>query len=426
MPVLNIASILGKKAVSQDYGFMIDSLDILKNQLEADGKPSSGDYDLLIKRGKEIYSDPRLSPLQKSNVAVKISSYQSDKQRSKITDTADISRMNNTYDNDIKETIYTGGNSPTAFLYGKMTALETKMFQLKESIEIMEQAGSDSSQQSMELKKITDQWLDVKDAYVIAESYKKGQPSQSDYSAYITTNSKGEIRDIDIERTGSKTGYYETNGILGGFPIYGKLNEKTPEGLAVFKIGNERFSAVDILKAGPEGTFKSTKLISESVQMPVGRSMTKAVSENYPVDSSKIRVENSSSVGDWIQGKDAFYKDLGNGTYEKYKNATKDQLRIDDKSLLTKLPDITMNSINSRVVKTNDFSEQFQPPVDMGNTTPSAPPMMTPVPTTPMTPLPVGMQQSKEPTVRSPQTFGGYAASTISKAKSFLGGLFGK
>jgi hypothetical protein len=39
---------IGVKAkTSADYGFLVDKLDIKRNQLESDGKLSPGDYDLL-------------------------------------------------------------------------------------------------------------------------------------------------------------------------------------------------------------------------------------------------------------------------------------------------------------------------------------------------------------------------------------------
>ena len=407
---------------TQDYGFMVDSLKIKENQLKGDDKLSSGDSNLLIQDYKNLYSHPGLSADNRSKILVEISSLESNKKRNKIKDLADISRINGEYDNDIKETIYAGGNSPAGFLYGKMAALESKLFRLKDSVRQLEDAGNDSSYQTMELQKVLNKWLDVKQASAIAENYKEGQVPQSDFSVYITTNSKGQIRDIDIRRTEPKSGFYETNGILGGFPIYGKMNEKTPEGKAVFKLGNEKFSAPDYYRMGPDGTFQQAKLVAES-QLIRGKRIKRAKSEYYDVNPGNILIENSSSAGDWIQGKDSFYKDLGNGTYEKYLGASKEDLRIDEQSLLTTLPDSVMRSVNERVIKTNDWSQQFQPPMNINVSSP-----VCPVPVTPTTmpfAAPTGLQESKAPVERSPQTFGGYAAATIGKAKSFLGRLFG-
>ena len=102
MPVFNFASTFGKKAASQNYGFLVDQVDIKLNELSADGRLGPGDYEEGIAMLQKLYTHPGLTIAQRSNIAVKISNLQSQKKVKGLQEYGDIERMNREYDDDVR------------------------------------------------------------------------------------------------------------------------------------------------------------------------------------------------------------------------------------------------------------------------------------------------------------------------------------
>jgi len=437
MPSFDFSGIGKKPQASQDYGFLVDSLEILENKLASDGKMSPGDYKLLKQKAQQIYSNPGLTPAQRSNIDVKISRYDRDANTGVLRDTSDIARLNRDIENDKKGIVSAFGNDPMSVIRGNQALLEVKMFRLRNTVEDQERAGDDSSEAQMELMKTQNEWLDSNAALEFAQTYKPGSGPSPDFVLDIETNTRGEIRDVKVSRSGdNRTGYLPTSATLGGFSVRGKVNSKisSQEGKNVFKIGDQTFSAANVLRPGADGRMKADTLVADSQQTALGsRGMTRGTSEYLELTPANLRIQRSSDPGEYIQTKDSIYKDLGDGRYERYVGATKDQLGIDDSDLLTNLPEGILNTVRSNTVKTIDTGPGFMPSNDVQ--------FGTPKPAAPTGPslqnafaIPdaasygaqlTGSPKTPQPTVRAPQTAGGVAKGPLQQAKSFLGSLFG-
>lgn len=347
------------------YGVLSDQLTIKENQLAGDGKLSPGDYDLLIGMAQSAANSPGLSSSQRSNMLVKISGYKKGKNTNDIADAQDIGKLSRTFQNDMKKVSLLAGNSPQTFLQGKVAALESKMFTLQDAIQQQDAAGNDSSAAMAELLATNESWQDTQKAIQVSQApAAQGGAPQGDFVAYIETGPDGKIRNIDIARAGSKTGYLQTNGILGGFPIAGKVNSQTSGGSGKnsFRLGDTTFSAPDVLRPSADGTMKPSTLIAESQQQALGtHGMTKATAGYFNVDPASVKTQGTAQPGDWVQSGGIFYKHNTDGTYEKYVGGDKQKLGIDDGQLLSNLPDEVIATINKRVTKTVDAS-QFTAP----------------------------------------------------------------
>src|SRR3990167_3987861 len=418
--------LLRKQPSSPDYGFLLDRVRIKMDRLGEDGKLAPGDYDSGIAEYQKLYAHPGFSRSQRSDIEVLISGLQREKSLSIVKDFQDLPRLNREVENGYKESVYRYGNDPLIVLKSQNANLEQKLFILRENVADMERAGDDSTQALLEFDSAKNQWLDTQAAIGLSENRKPGVPVEG-FIANIETNSNGEIRDIRITK-GTEPGFILTTGILGGFTVAGKVDPKVSarEGKNVFKIGDTIFFAPTILRPGPAGELRPEILTTESQQEPFGsKGRTKAVGDFVELDSASIRPQKKSLPGDWIQSTDgSFYKDIGNRQYERYVGATKEQLQIDDSDIMKNLPDVILNTVKQRTVKTNDLSTQFSlpegamygPPSPGVGTTPQA---------SQISPS-VGRERTPSPVAVSPQGGFGYAQQTIQKAGSFLKSLFGR
>lgn len=425
MTVFNV-SFANKKTQSsgQDYGILVDQLDILESTLSADGKLSPGDYTLLTQKAQQLYGHPGLSPAQRSNIEVKISSYKSSSSKSSLKDSQDISQLNNEAQDDGRKASMVYGNNPTKFLEAQSAIQSAKVRQLAESINSLDQSGSDSSAHVNEYNDALTTYQDTLQALEYVQGHVAGVAPTSDYAAYITTNNDGEIVGVKIGREGSQSGFLETNGLYGGLKIYGKLNHKE-NGKNVFMLGNQRYSGTDVVVPGPDGTMKTSTLVNESMQKGKAGVFTTAVAGYSDMDPASVRTQSSIRNGGYAQGSKGFiYKKNEDGTYTKYVNATAEKLQISDNQII-KLPNSMEKSILGSVTSTIDSA--------MPAPTLPVPPTMTPTTmnasvaptTTPgMSRAPAG-SPPPQPTSRSPQSSQGLASRVMGGAKSFLAGLFG-
>lgn len=426
MSVFNV-SFANKKTQSsgQDYGILVDQLDILESTLSADGKLSPGDYQLLTQKAQQLYGHPGLSPAQRSNIEVKISSYKSAGSKSTLKDAQDITQLNNEVKDDQRKASIMAGNNPTVFLKSQAAIQSARVRQLADAVNSLDASGSDSSAHMNEYNDALSTYQDTLKALDYVEKHTAGSAPSSDYAAYITTNSDGEIVGVNVAREGSQSGYLETNGLYGGLKIYGKLNHKE-NGKNVFMLGNQRYSGTDVVVPGPDGTMKTSTLVNESMQKGKAGIFTTAVAGYSDMDPASVRTQSTIRSGGYAQGSKGFiYKKNDDGSYTKYVNATPEKLQISDNQII-KLPNSMEQSILGNVTSTIDSS--------MPAPTLPVPPTMTP--TTASTSAPVsstspGMSRMPagspppQPTDRSPQSSQGLAQRVMGGAKSFLAGLFG-
>lgn len=426
MSVFNV-SFANKKTQSsgQDYGILVDQLDILESTLAADGKLSPGDYTLLTQKAQQLYGHPGLSPAQRSNIEVKIASYKSSGSKSGLKDAQDITQLNNEVKDDQRKASIMAGNNPAVFLKSQAAIQNARVRQLADAVNSLDVSGQDSSAHMNEYNDALSSYQDTLKALDYVEKHVAGSAPTSDYAAYITTNSDGEIVGVNVSREGSQSGYLETNGLYGGLKIYGKLNHKE-NGKNIFLLGNQKYSGTDVVVPGPDGTMKTSTLVNESMQKGKPGIFTTAVAGYADMNPQDVKTQSTIRAGGYAEGSNGFiYQKGSDGKYTKYVNATPDNLNISPNQII-KLPTSMERSIIPQVATTTDMAH-IQPTLPV-------PPTMTPTtaPTTPaaststapMSRLPAG-SPPPQPTSRSPQSSQGLAQRVMGGAKSFLAGLFG-
>ena len=417
-----------KKSSGGDYGFLIDQLAIKENQLSSDGKLSPGDYNLLTDEAQKLYAHPGLTPEQRSNVAVKISSYKSDKNKNSLKDSENLTRLDNATKDDNLTSSMILASKPEAFIKANVDSTRAKLNSLSDSINSLNASGDDASAHMLKYQETLNTYNDLLQAEDDIKKYTAsptGAPASS-FAAYVNTNSKGEVTGIQIDKAGAKTGYAETNGLYGGLPIYG--NAKIFNGKQTFKLGDQSFSATNILVPDPQnpGSFKNNKLVSESSQTSVGGGMTRATAGSYvDVSSDTIRSQTVVPLDSYVKGDKGFiYQAKADGTYKKIVNSSPEKLGIDPSEIPSIPKDYESRLIIPRVSETIDAN--IPPPTPI----PSTIDQNIGTPTTTTTPptgtsAPIGTSRTPSPTDRAPQSSKGIAGRALDSAKSFLGGLFG-
>jgi hypothetical protein len=441
-----------KKKSAKTYGILTDQLSMMEDRLAEDGMLSPGDYDLLQRKGQEIYSHPSLTPAERSNVSVKLSEYKKQGNLVKIKKTDDIPRVNREIQDDMAKNRIHNADNPTNFLQVQAKVYAAKLDQLSTSIDRLEASGGDATEHYNELTNTTNDYQDTLQALDDVSNYQAGATPTSNYATYLTTNARGEIVDMKISRIGASTGYSETNGVYQGLPVYGKINRKDASGNKIFQLGNEVYSAPDVTIPGADGTMKSSVLISSDRQKTAGKGgFTIAQSGYKDVDLTQVKPQQGIPEGGWVQGdKGSLYQRKSDGTYSKYINYNKEDLGIEDYQL-TRMPQSFMQGIASSVDTTDDkmASTTFGLPTSMDPVNDVAGYNQTPVPAAEMagrpavntlssTPTGQGVQKLFQdelkkgrpntggaPTAAAPKTSMGTADQATGKAKGFFASLFG-
>lgn len=417
-----------RKSSGSDYGFLIDQLTIKENSLASDGKLSPGDYDLLAEEAQKLYAHPGFTPDQRSNISVKISGYKKGKKTTGLKDSQDLNKLDNeTKDDNLKSAMILA-SKPEAFIKANIASTKAKINSLADSINNLQGSGDDASSHMLKYQEALNQYNDLlqaEDDIVAYQAAPSGKPVSS-FAAYITTNSKGEVTGIQIEKAGTKTGYAETNGLYGGLQIYG--NAKVMNGKQTFKFGDQTFSATNILVPDPQnpGAFKNNKLVSESSQTSVGAGRTRATANTFvDVNASNVRSQTVVPAGEYIKGaKGVIYQAKGDGTYKKIVNSSAEKLGIDINDLPSVPRDYENNLIIPKANETIDAS--LPPPMPLPTTMSQGSPTPTAT-TTPQSsgPAPTGQPNTPSPTVRAPKDAAGVADTTKKSAKGFFSRLFG-
>lgn len=443
MAVFNFSKITNTSS-TKDYSYLVDALSIKENQLSSDGKLSPGDYKLLKGMAQQALTNPGLTPVQRSQIQVKISGYDKDASVSTLNDSSNVTKSNNEYKDDLSTISQLFASDPSKFLTAKSRALQNKISDLSDSINTLDSAGSDSSTQSNQLQADLTEYQDTLQAL---DDIKTKNPN-SDFGVYATTNSKGEVVNLKIERQGAQTGYIPTNGKYGGLSLYGKENRKDASGKIIFQLGSNTFTESNSLTTGPDGTASQKVLIMKGSSKGAGGISINPASVD--VDPKTIKAQGSVPTGGWVEGDKGFlYQRQDDGSYKKYVNANPSKLGITPNDII-KVPRSMEAGISSNVSQTVDASAQPIPTTSSSSLTPNtgvvapatvptkgpalgATPqiggsMNTPAPTTgpAQGPAPVGRPQTGTPTSSAPSTPGGVAGGVINGAKSFFGNLFGK
>jgi len=431
MAVFNVAKAFGRSTGTQDYGFLIDRISILENRLSADSKLSEGDYNLLIEEAQKVYSHPGLTNAQRSNVQVKISSFEKNRSTNKIKDKGDIAAINREFKDNLIVAKEIDGNNPGEFLKAKQIFLEDKINRLNDTVNQLSTADDDVTAHMEELNTTMNEYQKITRALDVTENYQEGAAPTSDFVLYVETNNDGEIVNVDVDRDGSRSGYAKTNGVAAGFKIYGKPN-RTEGDKKVFILGDKRFSGADIAipdPTSPVGISASPLFLDDPASVGAG-GFKISTSEFANIDLTQTPVQGTVRTGGWAEGSNgSLYQKGTDGGYIKYGGSMAEQKRKE------------LNQNNERIMPLNTVHEQrinnfvnetFTEPLPeipaessiRPNTTGGVSQYQTPIGPEQQAAGVGGRARTPAPTPSASNTVQGVAGRTISAAKEFLGGFF--
>ena len=363
MPVFNVA-FMGTKSKGTGgggYGILVDQLSILENELSKDGFLSPGDYDQLIGMAKSLMNSGALTSDQRSNISVKVSTYEKSKSVSGLDKSSDIEMMNRQEKDTDSSLVRNVGTDPINFMQGKVDSLENYINTLSNVITQKAQSGQDYSTYLNQYEQIVNEFNYRKD---ILGDLKSKDPNDINKiigsAAYVTTNRKGEIVDVDYGRYDGRAGYAEVDATINGIPVFGKINVKS-DNSNYFFLGREIFSETDTQIPDPTnpGAF-TTKKLKAGVTSQYGNRSTSAGTINF--DPKSLVIQNYVPVGGWAKGIDgSFYKRDTNGKFIKYINGDQQKLGITDNDLIT-IPKVMETSLMGNSVETIDASQLITPP----------------------------------------------------------------
>ena len=338
-------------------------MSILEQELGKDGYLSPGDYDLLIKTARQIQITPGLSTAQRSKYDVKIANFEKNKSVSEIDKKEDINSLEEKTKNIMAQNTMVFGNSPQDWLKTMVDEYQSNIMGLQESIARREASGQDTTEYQMELQNNLAAYRE-KQAALNASNNFNGKDPINDYVAYIATNDKGEIVNVDYGKYQARPGYVETNGIINGMQIYGKVNIKR-DGKNYFNLGNKVFQAPDIMIPDPNnpGSFTTSRLHANVKQKTVdGKKMpyTTGKAGYINLSSNDVHVQSYMPRNSFAKGVEGtIYKRRGDGRYTKYLNVNQSLPDIPE-DMIT-LPKFYEQSIGNNVDETIDFSEPITP-----------------------------------------------------------------
>lgn len=423
---------LRKKTGSTGVGILSDQLTILQSELSKDGYLSSGDYDLLITKAQEIRNSGSLTADQMSNFDVKIANFQALKSIASLEKDESIDILKRTMQDEQYTNVLIFGNSPEQYLQTKQDSLLSYINELSETIERRTSSLQDTTEHQNELNNALSQYRSLADMQNAFSSRQENSPING-YVAYVETNSRGEIIDIDFDKYGSKGGYVETNGMIDGFQVYGKVNSKR-NGYNQFYLGNNTFSGVDMIRPDPTNpnTFQTSMMIDQNSQKNLGGTgFVTAAPSWLNISGQELSTQSYMPNDSWAKGANGtVYYRRKDGGYTKYLNV-KDGVSMSGipESGFLRLPSAFESSLMQNVDETFDAAMPMTPdegllyspiPQDMIQPGPQAQSAVGPMSRYAPAPQDNQTQQSisrtKQPTDRSPLGFYQNAKRTMSSA----------
>jgi len=362
MAVFNVSFLNPKtraKAGGVNPSILADQLVILEQELGKDGYLSPGDYDILINKARDIQTSSGLSAAQQSDYDVRISRFEAAKQTSSQDRTEDINKSNMTLKSEAAEDVMVVGNNPAEFLRGRVASYQSKLNDLQEAIQRRAGSLQDTIEYENEYQATMSEYQQKFSALAAMENFDGNNPIQG-HVAYVTTNSRGEIVDVDYSKHGSKSGYSETNGMIDGFQVYGKTNYKR-DGKNFFIMGDNMFQAPDMMIPDPEnpGSFKPNKMVANvSQQGP----FTVGESGYLAIPGKSVGIQGYIPPNSWAKGVGGtVYNRRDDGGYTKYININQSMPDMPPTDSMLTIPDKFEQNLMSNVDETIDPSVQIAP-----------------------------------------------------------------
>lgn len=373
MPVVNLSFIRGKGTGGTGSGILADQLQILENDLGRDGFLSPGDYDILISKARDLQNSGSLTADQRSGYGVKISGYETKKAVNNLQTNEDLTSMEAKDKSDKYELTMVKGGNPAKYLNTKSAMLKNRLDELAVIIDRRARAGDNVIEHQAAYYDTLQQYRNISEADKAAGSYmdwylgeqtKKQadpnyqipatQPVIDGYAAYVVTNNKGEITDVDYGVYEPKSGYVETNGILGGFRVLAKPNYKQG-GENVFKLGQDTYMAPDY----DPTTMKPGKLTAGARNVLGSVQADSTADLFYAPDS--VTTQIGISNGGYARGSNgSYYRKNGPSDYTKYINFNPANHEISENDILN-IPKTIEDSIMPFAKETIDDSARMVP-----------------------------------------------------------------
>jgi len=338
---------------------MGDQLSILENELSKDGYLSPGDYDFLIANARKIQTSGVLKPSQISDYDVKISKYEKGKAMIEVDNASDLDKLQADMKSESVNNVMYNGNSPMDFVAMKKASIKDKLDILLGQMQKREMAGQDYSAYLNEYQELIQGYNQALSSEAAATSFDGTNPVVG-MAAYVETNSQGDIVDIDYAPNDGRSGYSETDAVVGGFSVFGKTMKQ--DGKNLFRLGNKTFTSVDKLEQDPSnpGSFflKPSKLTSR-----VSNNMLGSTGETgYDViDPGALQVQTYIPRGGYGRSIDGtLYQRKDDGSFAKYINLMSTE-KFDVGSIINIPREFEQNYIIPTCKETVDFSEQMRP-----------------------------------------------------------------
>jgi hypothetical protein len=347
-------------------GVLADQLQILENTLAKDGYLSPGDYDILIAKAREIQMGNSLSSDQRSNYDVKISTYEKLKSTSQLEKADDLKRISDENKNMSYQNNLIFGNNPAEWTRTMLDVYESNINDLQETIDRRRDSGANATEYENELMETMARYreaLEMNEAVSNNQDFSNPIPG---FAAYVETNNNGEIVNVEYAKYGTKSGYAETNGMINGVQVFGKVNVKR-DGKNFFIMGNKIFQAADLLMQDPAnpGSFKPTKLVADVETDKTG--MRKGKEGYVNLTPEQVTVQSYIPKNSWARGiNGTLYKRREDGGYTKYLNATPEDLNIEGS--IFNLPEPIESTLMGNADETIDYSAPMQPDQGMNMT----------------------------------------------------------
>jgi len=357
---------LSSKKGSGGVGMLADQLQILENTLAKDGYLSPGDYDVLIAKAREIQMGNALSADQRSNYDVKISNYEKLKSTSQLEKADDLKRISDENKNMNYQNNLIFGNNPVEWTRTMMDVYESNINDLQESIDRRKDSGDNATEYENELMETMAKYREVAGINEAVSNNKDFSNPIPGFVAYVETNNNGEIVNVEYAKYGAKSGYAETNGMINGVQVFGKVNVKR-DGKNFFIMGNKIFQAPDILMQDPSnpGSFKPTKLVADVETKKGG--LTTGKDGYVNLTTEQVAVQSYLPKNSWAKGiNGTLYKRREDGGYTKYLNATPEDLNIEGS--IFNLPEPIESTLMSKADETIDYSAPVTPDQGMNMT----------------------------------------------------------
>ena len=435
MAVFGLATSFNKKSASQDsYGFIVDQLDILEKTLEADdGFLAMGDYDILLEQAGRILADSRLSTKQRSSLSVKMAGYKKGKDLAQIKISGSVESINKEYKDDMQTAVQMAGNNIPLFLQAKESFLRNKLTSLNETVErisenqSLEEARVNASPYMQEILNVEDDLDSVVSAMSVIENPEAG--GGEGLGVYLTTNERGELMDVDVDRAESKSGFAKTSDTANGIVIYGNT-QAGPGNKKIIKIGNNSFVQPNI----DMSFFGETPVYGRQTGMGI-----QTGGQAGTIDLSTIPIKRATRTGEWAGSisSSTLYRQEPDGTYTKYSGGAAESKRKELQSLgvgflpVNSLRERDISRLSTRTIagEMTPLPEGFFGGSSQAPSPQLAPLMMQSQQTSPQAAAPqttslAGVKRTAGPTTQAPQKAQGIAQRTLESAKGLFSGFF--